>query len=66
MSIRPEPRTTIKRWAIKWRHVYHKRFSSDVGYALFETRADALEYQERNLVKGDVIKVRITVEPDRA
>ena len=66
MSIRPEPHTTIKRWAIKWRHVYHKDFSSEVDYALFETRAAALEYQERNDVKGDVMRVRITIEPDRA
>jgi hypothetical protein len=66
MSIRPEPRTTIKRWTIKWRNVYHKDRYFDIDYALFETRAAALEYQERNDVKGDVMRVRITIEPDRA
>lgn len=63
---RPQQRTTIRRWAIIWQNAYHKDFSSDVDYAFFDTRKAALEYQEACRVRGEVIKVRITVEPDRA
>lgn len=62
---RPAQRTTINRWAIIWSNAYQKDFSSDVGYLLFETRKEALEHQEAVRIKGEVIKVRVTIEPAR-
>ena len=54
---------TIERWAIKRGEHYLKHKAFDTGYMLFETRREALEYQEHHKVDGFVVKVRLTIRP---
>ena len=58
--------TTIERWAIALpRSVYLKDKCADTGYALFDTRADALDIKNELGLDAEVVKVRITIQPAR-
>lgn len=57
---------TIERWAIALpRSVYLKDKAADTGYALFDTRADALDIIRDLGLDAQAVKVRVTIQPAR-
>lgn len=56
--------THVERWAIALpRSTWLKDKASDTGYALFDTRAEALNIMRDLAIDGEVKKVRITIQP---